>query len=327
MIDNHFIDAIAALNSKGTHVKLIEKAPGELAGRLFHLAVPTGISLQDVTAQILKSLPNPQHREGIKKLASMTSFIDFVCRMAEPSTVLFANPATSTITAVFDYHDSVNTSWMAHTQSTVDIEADVNQPPPAPLPRWGRFRAEYAFPLAADWKTWATENKNPMSQTALASFIEDNIINVNDTAEVTQLVSPRNRELIGELGLRLAGRATLLGAARGLSIKVKEKLGTIVNTQSGEISVNYEQIHARDGVPVGENTKVDVPSAFTIVLPVYEGAAPFELLVRLRYRKADGALKWHFDVYNIQRAIQMAFEEGCRMITENTGILLYYVAD
>ena len=331
MIDAEFVKSIADLQLRGEAVDLVTTYPelenGFAAPRLTHLAVPDGVKLEDVTQKLLFLLPTPQHRAGNKKLASLQSFVDFVNRYTEPSTVLFANPGTSTIAAVFDYHDALHEPPLALADSADGIRTTPLPEITNPRPRWGRFTATYAFPFSRAWKVWKESNVKPMSQVALAGFIEDNIIDVNDTADVDKLVSANNKNLIGTLGLTLANRAKLLGAARGLSLHVEEKLGAVVNTQTGEIAVNYEQVHSGEGAPAGTATKVDVPSAFTVFLPVYDGAMPFELLVRLRYRKDGQALRWHYDVYQIERALELAFQESVKEIVAGTGIPVFFVAD
>lgn len=332
MIDDKFVHAIAGLRLAATKVDPIVIEPaglldGEVAGRLFRIAVPDGIRDVDVTDALLKTLPTPQYRSGNTEIASLESFIDYANRMKESSTVLFANPTKSTIEAVFDYHDEVNPGWNVVDGGDPDSDtADTKHMLPTPLPRWGRFRAKYPFPLHRSWKVWSGKDKTPMSQADLANFIEDNIIDVHDTQDGTTIMSGNTKTLIKELGLKLAGRSKLLTAARGLSLQITEKVGQVVNTQTGETTIHYDQTHSDGSPPApGSVPKLDVPSAFIILLPVFNGADAFELLVRLRYRKDGASLKWWYDIYNLDRAMELAFEDACGKITTGTGLPLFYV--
>jgi len=130
----------------------------------------------------------------------------------------------------------------------------------------------------------------------------------------------KTRDLIGQLNLSLGNRLQLLTAARGMAVKVTEAVRSAVNTNDGSISVAYEQTHEA----ASKDPDLKVPTAFVIALPVFEGGAMFQLLTRLKYRKEGQSLKWSFDVYNLKRAVDVAFTSACDDVAAATGLPLYY---
>jgi uncharacterized protein YfdQ (DUF2303 family) len=311
MIDSSAIDAVAALAQESVEVRLLTAQPPDAEGDRIFAVVPKGHDLKDITDSLLKSLPVPQHRTGLVELLSLASFSEFTARMAEPSSVLFADKANRCLVCVFDYHDAVNAPADAAAETQVTTEA---------VPRWGRFRAVYKFPVSEPWKRWSGNHKHAMTQSSLAEWIEENIADVLDPADLKSL---GQKQLIGELGLKLAGRSGLLVAARGLDLTATETVAQAVNTSSGETEIRYAETHTSGGQPAG----VSVPSAFLIGLPVFEGGEWYQLLVRLRYRKAGGSLQWSYDVYNLDKALDDALTSSCETVRNQVKLPLFFATN
>ena len=315
MIDESTIKAIGALAERAMQPTTHYIEPVNGGPERVLVVCPDGRKIEDVTEKLLGMQPNPRERRGIVKLLALDSFVAFATRMREPSTVLFADQGGKVITAVFDYHDALNGLPAATEAETLPLDAQAEAlPHSGPLPRWSRFRASFEFPVSRQWKAWSQMHATPLSQGGLANFLEENITDIADPATV--LHAPALVPLIADLGLRLGDRSELLAAARGLQLASEEKVSQAINTTTGEVQVVYEQKHAQE--------TVQIPSAFLLQAPVFEGDAAYLLLVRLRHRKKDTTVIWSFDIYQLDKAVDVAFKSACDTVSTTVGIPLFY---
>ena len=348
MIDADFLEKLNELTSTNTDIRIVDvtAAPGPEAfiGRVYGMDVPQGRKFEDLTAKLLQTLPNPLSRTGTQTLLGLDSFAAYVNRYKLPNSALYAEQGTNgnapKLVAIFDEHDAVNVPApldkativemrAAHDALNDDAAEDEQEPfvlptvytsTDNPRPQWRRFRAEYHFPAHDAFKAWSTQNKQPLSQSTLAEWIEDHITDVMDISTADQIKAVKTRDLIGQLNLSLGNRLQLLTAARGMAVKVTESVRSAVNTNDGSITVAYEQNHEA----ASKDPDLKIPTAFVIALPVFEGGAVFQLLTRLKYRKEGQTLKWSFDVYNLKRAVDVAFTSACDDVVTATGLPLYY---
>jgi uncharacterized protein YfdQ (DUF2303 family) len=113
---------------------------------------PGGASHVAFAKEILEALdarrPGPHRRSGTTKLTEVDSFIAFLKRWGGSQTVVYADTAALSLTAVLDDHpEGASTAWRQH-------------------------RAVYSCPRAAEWLAWTGQADQPMSQTAFADWIE-----------------------------------------------------------------------------------------------------------------------------------------------------------
>lgn len=305
--------------------------PDEEAELAFLLTHPAR-KLTDLTSLLDKRLPNPRHRDGQVSLTGLDSFIDYVNRMREPTSVLFANGKQRTITCVFDYHEPVNVPD-AEAMKRLSIPGEPDSAPPidlvpmvqaeSALPRWGRFRASYAFPFSTQWEAWAKNNKQGLNQFALADHIEANILDIAPITSVEQVPPGPARDIIVNLNLRLGGPKELVTTARGFKLQAKEAFNAKVDTTTGEITILYEQTHANGEAAAPEEIKA--PSSFILSIPVFDGdSQPSGLLVTLRYRKAEKSITWTYDVYSMQSTLERVFRQSCDRIRDATNLPLFF---
>ncbi len=278
-------------------------------------------TLESLTAAVDARRPTPRDRRGKVVLTGLQSFIDYVNRMKQWNTVLFADNANRSITAVFDYHDPLNEP--AGVLDSGDVEF-VSVEHTAPEPRWGRSRAHFAFPFSTQWMAWAESNEKPLDQSKLAEHIEENILDVANITDPAAIPSASIREVIENLTLRLGGTKDLIQAARGFRVHATEQVATAVNLSSGEVSITYDQSHTQAGESPG---KVTVPTAFILSIPVFHGDPnPEGLLVLLRYRKDGPAVKWTYMVYSMKSTLDRTFRSACDKIRDQVALPLFYGA-
>jgi hypothetical protein len=312
------IDAVAKLALKGDEAQVLDlnnTIDDNLPGRVF-LVHNSSLVATDVTDTLLKAEPTPRARTGTTEVAAVDSFIAYIHRFKEPNSVIFANKAEMKLTTIFDYHDRLDAP---------PVTKDPDKPW-VPMPRWGRFRSVFAFPQSRAYQTWTGKNKVPMGQAEFAEFLEENILDLFDPAglvldpEAPGASSDENiRNIAGQLGLKLGTPNEVLTVSRGLSLKSEETVTGAINLTTGEMQVSYAQQNNSD-----EKSLVVVPSGFIIALPIFEGGGWYKLLVRLRYRKVEQKIKWHFDVFQLTKAFEVAFAEECAAVSSAVDLPLFY---
>jgi uncharacterized protein YfdQ (DUF2303 family) len=282
----------------------------ELGERLL-VAHGKDVILTDLTDKLIATRPTPVARTGEVVTKTVASFVAFVNRYKEGDrTVIFADPATMKMTAVFDYHDPLHVDE--------DFTADaLPKMTSAISPRWGRFRASFAFPKSRQYKTWTEQDGKPMSQGDFARFLEDNATDIVDPAVIDPSSDTQMLSAVTLLGLRLAGPNEMLTVSRGLSLKSDERIVNAVNINTGEVQISYQQEHTM------EKTELTVPTGFVLAMPIFDGGEWFKLLVRLRYRKIESQIKWFFQVFQLQIAFENAFRDQCTAILLATSTPLF----
>lgn len=250
----------------------------------------------------------PKRYNGTAILTRAQSFIDHVNRFKDSQSALFARDdmAAPRLTAVLDYHECRN-----------DVPPDATAPIRGP--RFGQHRALFAFPLSEEWKVWTGKNKQAMNLKDFAEFIEDRFVNVELVADAASL-NADIQELLGAYGVDgLASPSKLIELSRGLKVHVKDEVTNAVNLTSGEAEVQFKSEHTDK-----YGNKLSVPSLFVINIPIFAQGDVYRIAARLRHRVADGALKFWYELWGIERVFEAAFTEVCETARDATELPLFY---
>lgn len=262
-------------------------------------SVPEGRSLKSIKPLLDEYLTKPERKKGTAIALNAASFIDLANREKLPASAIFADNRVGhlKLVGVLNY-----------------------QEPAAGDAAFGDHRVVYHFPLSREWNAWHKGNGIRMGQAEFAEFLEDHILDVieppdvsRDTGDVDAMI-----ELQRKLGGTFAGSARLLELSRGMAVNVDSTVKNVVNLSSGEQQVQFEETH-KDGA----GAPLKVPSLFLIGIPVFEDGALYRLAVRLRYRKDLAALKWFYEIYRADKALDDAFDEVCQDAAAKTSLPLY----
>lgn len=254
--------------------------------------VRDGHKLVELKPLLDKYLTRPERREGTAKLHDLPSFVGHVKRFASDHSAIFADKSGPRLTAVLDYHQKGSTG----------------------LPQNGKHRAVYEFPVSDEWTAWTEGNANEMTQSDFAAFIENRLADL-DGGEPGPAACAF-REKIGDL--EFASPSRLVALSRGLSVREDSRLVNAINLSSGETQLVYETTHTvtadKDGGPI------TVPGAFCIAIPVFDRTAPYQIPVRLRYRKRGAGVVWFYELYRADAVFDHAFDEACKLVVSgHTG--------
>ncbi|MBN9321915.1 MAG: DUF2303 family protein, partial [Delftia acidovorans] len=187
----------------------------------------------------------PVVRAGTARFTRIESLIEHIDRFKDKDSALFAvdNRLDPSITAVLDYHPA---------------GADA-------LPRFGKHRAVFDFPLSDEWKAWADHDKKPMSMADFAAFLEDRIVDVIELIPGEDKPSEGLQKFINICGGKIASPTRLVELSRGLKVYESANVREAVNLSSGEAKIAFEVEHQDE-----HGGKLDVPNLFMIAIPVLQ---------------------------------------------------------
>lgn len=268
------------------------------------LVVPDGMTVVDTKPFRDARLDRPERRAGLAKLTTLDSFIKHVTRFADDDSAIFADdtPTAPKLLAVYDYHEG-----NARSEDGTIVEGE---------PRFGKHRASYAFPVDEAWTAWTklSASREGLDQAELARWLEDRIGDVL----APDSVGTTTREIAEKFGIELAGPSTLLTLARGIAIRANTSVRQAVSLQTGETQVSYEETHEKGG---GAQT---VPGGFAIGIPVFRSGASYQIAARLRYRIANGTIRWFVQLHRTELTFEHAFVEACSHVADETKLPLFY---
>jgi uncharacterized protein YfdQ (DUF2303 family) len=235
--------------------KILSPTGYDGANRNTLVAVPAGQTLINPKKLLEDWLPTPERRIGTAKLADAPSFIEHVNRFKDENSAIYAQRAPKpTITAVLDYHERTGGT-----------------------PRWGQHRSEFQPVTTETWAAWAGVDGKPMSQTALATFLDDRIL---DIAPPPAPEDAQQNALLQALGGTSAGQTTLIETVRNLRLREDSEVANIQNIHTGEIElVHKTRLSDATGQPL------KVPTCFSVAVQAFENAEMMRLWIRLTFRK------------------------------------------
>ncbi len=270
---------------------------------------------QDLGPAIDKWRPNPVRRRGTSVLLDLASFVAHACRFKTAESAVFVTEEPPRFTSVLNYHDRTNGDPLA--------------PPVSgePLPRFGDHRGTYAPAFSPEWHAWAMGDEavdgDWIDQATFSALIVDNARDIFDVGDL------RPDEALGDLpawfaarfgrGLDpakfYAGAQRLLDLAEGLTVTVEDKVEDTAKLAGGDQTIAWSG---------KTTTSVEVPGAFVIAIPVFDGGDPYQIPARLRFKLVPyGETKrvsWKVDLYGVKRTLRACLADMREAVNKGTGL-------
>jgi hypothetical protein len=260
--------------------------------------VPDGKKLISIMPFLNELRGKPERRVGTAKVRDAVSFISYANRFKGPNSVVFASPDRSTdekhvpspkILAVLDYHVAGGDNTAA---------------------AYGQHRVQYDCELSEEWQAWLDQDGEAMEQGAFAAFIEERIADVV-VSDGQDAVLKAFADLVEG---RFATPSQLHKLSRGLQVNVGLAIKNAVTLESGEVSIQYDEVHQD-----GSGQAIKIANLFVIQIPVFYGGPLYRIPVRLRYRAVQGrGLTWFYQLYRPDKSFDHAFGEIQTKITGDT---------
>lgn len=140
--------------------------------------------------------------------------------------------------------------------------------------------AGYLCPQSEQWLAWVGQNGKWFEQVAFAEFLETTLRDITEPPG-----------------------ATFLEIALQLQIHKSAEFNSEVNLDNGQTRFRYEETLRSGNKKAGD---IDIPSAFTIDIPVFVDGAVFKVQARFRYRLDEGKLKLGYQLIRHSEVYQSA---------------------
>lgn len=239
----------------------------EVSGHPFSI-VPDGAQVQDLESY----LNAPLRKKGAVTLNDVGSFVAYVNAEKTEATRLYGLYKEPGFVAVFNDHGTTG-------------------------PAWKDYRAQYACPLSAEWRTWTGASGKQMTQADFAAFIENNLPDI--------AVPPA---------------ADMLEISRSLEAKKKVNFASGIRLSNGQNELTYEEQVSGTAA----KGKLTVPEEFTIGVQVLEGGTKYAVNARLRYRIADaGALTIWYELIRPHKVLEDAVQAVWLSIEQQTELTVF----
>lgn len=213
-------------------------------------------------------------------------------------------------TGAYRAHDAASFAAYLHRHGTLDTEvwadatgarivgvinsheaADQPVGGGGPLAGWGDHRVTYAVEQTKAWQAWTARDGQLLSQSDFAELIEDRAVDI---------VRP--------------AAADMLELAQSFQATIGVTFGSSKQLSSGERQLEYrETVDAK----AGRAGKLEIPRDFDLALIPFEGAKPFKVNARFRYRITDGTLRVGYRLTRPEDVLREAFES---VVTEVHGL-------
>lgn len=163
-------------------------------------------------------------------------------------------------------------------------------------PAWDEHTTRVTLQQSIEWQRWIKWNNMQIDQKGFVEFLEDNY------ADILQPDS-----------------AAVLEAAKALDATKTVTFKSGVNISNGTAQLTYNEEITGKG-----SGNVDIPTAFVLGIPVYEGNAPLPIRMKLRYRISEGGkLSFTYVMDNPQKILRDEFDTVLKHIEEKTTIQPY----
>ena len=235
------------------------------------LAVPTPVVIwpRDQKIESLeKYLKHPLRKRAAVTVYDLASFTDYVLHHRETGTTIFATLATegSEFKAIIDYH-----------LAEEELAANPHRA------RWREHTCTYRLAHTEEWKRWMEWNGKLRSQQDVASFIEDNRLDIVDPAAADMM------ELV----------KTLI-ATQAADFK------SFIRLDNGDREFAYSNTTA---AKAGLSGQMTVPQTFRLRLPIFIDGPAYDIICRFRYRIVEGKLALGYEVETPHKLIELALTD------------------
>lgn len=253
------------------------------------------IGVSEIIQAHEKTQAQPYRRRGIYVAASVESLVQWMAANTEEAAPVFG----AGIECPGD--------WRAPKLSLIGIGNYSAKDNAA----WHDFRVKYDFPVTDAWKVWAAQHEKPLNQLDFAEFIENRIYDLASLGRDEEPSDAVTRFLENANGAVQATPAQIYELSRGLKITANCKLESKIDTGSGETTLRYTEEHTGAG-----GRPIKVPDLFYIRIPVFFGAAPSLIGVRLRYRASNSNVSWSFSLFAPDMIVTEQFDAACQVVRD-----------
>ena len=274
------------------------------------LLVPDGMQVVDPLDKLDARLDAPRAAKGTSRHQTLASLVDHTRRHSDEGTVAWlatnAQGPSAGLAVVYDYNREKTKGA-----------------------RWGRHRAEFAFPISDEWKAWLSRSGKAMGQAELAAFLEDHIHEVRGPSSAGVRVMEIARALIEsdeptdeEARSIIATPTQLLRLSRRIAMHVETRAVEERDDQ-GNTFILYRSEATAENAAGDVKEKVTLPRLLIVEVPVIAEGTVYALPVRLATKVVGQRVQWTLTVCRADVAFNDAVSDAAKKFTEDTGVPVF----
>lgn len=208
------------------------------------------------------------------------TFAEYFNLYKAPPSRIFANRDEFHIVGLLDYHEAGGD------------------------PAWCSHKVTYTAPRSPEWVIWTGKHGRQMSQPEFATFIENNVDDIQQPADEPTMPTG----------------ADMLEIARNLQAKKAVNFSSAIRLANGEQEFTYaEEIQGSSS-----KGKLKVPERFVLGIPVFLNDQPYRVEARLRYRINEGKLILWYDLFRHPQLEVDAFNKIIDVVEKDTTIQVWH---
>lgn len=205
---------------------------------------------------------------------------------------------TSFVDYVNEHKVDASRIFARFTSDRFTLNAVIDYHEPLGIAARGLHTAELAMQYSDQWKLWRANSGKMMRQNLFADFIEEN---------VDDFTQPKAAEM--------------LEVVRDFRATRKATFGSVVNAANGDHQFAYT-IETTPQKTTRSN--LEVPEAFEIAVPVFDGEDTCAVKAWLRYDiSTEGHLALQYKLCNPEKILRAEGERILADIKERTSIIIY----
>lgn len=253
-------------------IQLPHQAQTLRIGEQYAAVVPAGATVQTLNPgsddERERAGLAPVRPRGTAHFAEAKSFAQYISKHKATNTEIYVDIDSHKAEAILDWHGDTG-------------------------PGWGVHRAVLHFWMDKAWREWKDKNRQTMSQTQFAEFLEDNR---------DDIVSP--------------AAASVMEACSNLHVTTSASFSSKVNLADGTTAFSYTEEQ--------KSGQVKVPQEITLQLSPFQGVQPYAVTARIRTAIKDQKLTFKFIMDRPHLIIENAVKAEIAKIEVQTGLTVFY---
>lgn len=167
-------------------------------------------------------------------------------------------------------------------------------------PAWQSHSATFKVTYSDRWTRWDQAARKTMTQRQFAEFVEDNL---------GDFLSPNG--------------GTMLDISKTLQAEQNSTFKSGIRLENGDVQLTYEKTTVSRA---GQKGEMEIPSQFSISIPILENEPPRPVEVRLRYELQEGKLVLTYEILRRTALLEEVRRSIYAIIKNETGIEPFLVS-
>jgi len=165
---------------------------------------------------------------------------------------------------------------------------------------WITHTVKLELETTPEFNTWTSRDGAFFGQVDFAEFLDDNLIDITDPPG-----------------------ADILEVVQNLQVKTDVAFRSNIRLDNGDVQLLYEETSEQSGA--GAKGSIDVPTKFTLNIPVFRGTEPTPIDARFRYRldRDNGRVRFGYRLSQVDRLVEAVVNVTAERIEKETAVPIF----